>query len=98
MKVFLYISWKILGSYGPPGPLGPSFGYVPAKFGARFNRQLSSIPHVCVRSLHVASPLRFFKTQFKKFACLFVTEEMLYNIKPWQTMAQCYTRLCQQWG
>lgn len=80
----------------PLGPLGPPVGYGPAKFGARFNRQLSSIPHVCVRSLHVPSPLRFFKTHLKKFACLFVTEEMLYNIKPGQTMAQYYTRLCQR--
>ena len=48
------------------GPLGPPVGYGPAKFGARFNRQLSSIPHVCVRSLHVPSPLRFFKAHSKK--------------------------------
>ena len=70
------------------GPLGPPVGYGPAKFGARFNRQLSFIPHVCVRSLHVPSPLRFFKAHLKKFACFFVTKEIgdkepYYSTKIW---------------
>ena len=66
------------------GPLDPPVGYGTAKFGARFNRQLSSIPHVCVRSLHVPSPLRFFKTHLKKwFACLFVTEKNVIQYQTW---------------
>ena len=31
-----------------------------------------------------------------KFSCLFVTEEILYSIECWQTMAHYCTHLCQQ--
>ena len=76
----------------PLGPLGPPFGYGPAKFGARFNRQLSSIPHVCVRSLHVPSPLRFFKAHLKKF--FFVLQRKYYTIsnldKLWRSATLIY--------
>ena len=79
------------------GPLGPPVGYGPAKFGARFNRQLSSIPHVCVRSLHVPLSVKVFQDTFKEVFWFFcIREEILYNMKRGRTMAQYYTHLCQQ--
>ena len=79
----IYFLENLREPWPPLGPLGPSVCYGPAKFGARFNRQLSSIPHVCVRSLHVPSPLRFFKAHSKKFDCFFVCNRR--NVIQYQT-------------